>query len=118
MRSLFTFPKLFTILLSATLLTAFSSCSNEDYDLFSSISGKVVDAETSEAISGAAVMLVPGNQTVQTDASGNFQFGNLEARQYTLSIQKSGYQANRKIVDAVSGETVTVFVQLEKIPTE
>lgn len=106
------------MLLSTTLLTAFSSCSNEDYNLFSSISGKVVDAETSEAISGAAVMLVPGNQTVQTDDSGNFQFGNLEARQYTLSIQKSGYQANRKIVDAVSGETVTVFIQLEKIPTE
>ena len=93
-------------------------CSNEDYELFATINGNVVDAETSEPIANASVMIMPGNQTVQTDAAGNFYFSDLETRQYTLLVQKNEYQANRKSVNAVSGQNISVFITLEKIPTE
>ena len=49
---------------------------------------------------------------------GGFEFIDLDSGQYTLSIQKSGYQANRKIVDVITGETVNTAISLSVIPSE
>lgn len=118
MKSHFTHFKLFILTMSTILVCSLSSCTNEDYDLFSTIKGNIVDTETAEPIANASVMLIPGNQTTKTDEMGIFQFSDLDSGQYTLSVQKSGYQANRKIVNAISGESVSVFIELEKIPIE
>lgn len=89
-----------------------------DYEIYGSIKGTVVDYDTGMAIAGANIMIVPGNQTVMSDVNGSFEFLDLDSGQYTLSIQKSGYQANRKIVDVITGETVNTAISLSVIPSE
>lgn len=96
-------------------LICLSSCKPvTDYYVFSTIYGIVTDSTDGEPVSGASVMLLPGSKTQLTGQDGNFQFENLDAKQYTLSVQKTGYQTNRKIVTAISGEDIQVSIQLIK----
>lgn len=66
------------------------------------ISGSVVNAESGRPIRRAAVRLTsvtPGlSPAVTTDDTGNFQFKDLPAGQFTLSVSKAGY------LDAVYGQ--------------
>lgn len=95
----------------------FISCGS-DYtlDVFGSISGTVTDSVSGDVLSAVQVTLVPGANTVQTSSDGAFSFSSLEEGQYTISVQKEGYQANRKNVSVISGETTEVVVTLSVIP--
>ena len=112
MKTLFRF--LTGIIVPALLLW---SCA-DDYtiDVFGTISGLVTDSTTGEPISVAQVTLIPGANTIQTAADGAFSFTRLDEGQYTVSVQKDGYQANRKNVAVVSGETTNVVITLYLIP--
>lgn len=93
------------------------SCSgSDDYDLFASLYGKVTDIRSGESVSNASVMLIPSGISLQTGSDGLFSFDDLDARQYTILVQKDGYQTNRKTVTAVSGENVEINIQLTPIP--
>lgn len=100
------------------IITAFTiSCSSEnDYEIFSTINGTVTDYETGVPLANVSILISPGEITKTTDGNGNFSFDNLEAQQYNLTAQKSGYQPNRKNVTAISGETVTIQIPMTKIP--
>ena len=50
-----------------------------------------------------------------TGADGFFEFDNMDAQQYSLSAQKSGYASERKIVTGVPGETVRINITLSKL---
>lgn len=105
------------ILFFLSLIFSTFSCSDEnDYELFSTISGTVIDYETADPISNASILLSPGGITKMTDEDGCFCFENLEVQQYNLTVQKVGYQPNRKSVTAISGETVSVQITMNKIP--
>lgn len=91
-------------------------CSGDDYEIYTSIVGTVTDYDSGEPLSNAAVVLSPTHLSCQTDSSGEFVFENLDAQQYTITVQKSGFQPNRKTVDAISGERMAVSIQLTKIP--
>ncbi len=94
-----------------------SGCSNsDDYDVFATLNGSVSDYVTGEPLENASVVLSPSNQTKQTGADGVFVFDGLEAKQYTITVQKAGYQPNRKVVTAISGESVDIKIQLTQIP--
>ena len=92
--------------------------SDDDYEVFAKISGTVTDYQTGVSLANASVTLTPSGKSTQTDASGHYQFNELDAQQYTITVQKAGYQPNRKTVTAVSGETHKVDIQLTLIPTE
>lgn len=85
-------------------------------DIYGSISGKVTDVASGEPLSAAQVTLIPGANTIQTSSDGTFVFSGLEEGQYTVSVQKDGYQANRKNVTVVSGEKTEITVTLAIIP--
>lgn len=108
--------------ISETLLLLFSvillaGCSSDnDYDFFCGIKGIVTDYETGEPLQNVSVLITPGDVTKLTDKNGEFVFENLDAKQYMLTAQKSGYQPNRKNATAVSGETVEVNIPMSKIP--
>lgn len=89
-----------------------------EYNIYGNIKGVVTDYDTNQLIEGASIMIIPGNQTIMSGAEGEFEFVDLDSGQYTLSVQKSGYQANRKIVNVLTGETVSTAITLTKIPTE
>lgn len=99
------------------LLFCLSGCSNsDDYEIFAKIRGAVTDYQTGAPLENASVTLSPSGLTRQTDANGNYSFDELEAQQYTITVQKYGYQPNRKTITAVSGETQQVNIQLTVIP--
>jgi hypothetical protein len=69
-----------------------------------SISGKVTNASSGAALSGATVSGTLGTKT--TDTSGNYSFTNVANGTYTLTASKSGY-LSRNFTVTVSGAAVT-----------
>ncbi len=100
---------LFLIVASAFILT---SCTKDDYDVFSSVYGVVSDAKTGDLIPNANVVLSPSGETKVTGSDGQFIFENIDPQQYTITVQKDGYQTNRKSITAIIGEKVEVNIPL------
>jgi len=76
--------------------------------------GVVNDSETGDLISGASVVLSPGGKTKTTGTDGRYEFLDLDPQQYTITVQKTGYQTNRKTVTAVVGEKTEANIPLTK----
>lgn len=83
-------------------------------DTAATINGVVIDFEDQQPISGAYVNITPSGKSANTDSAGYFQFTNLDALQYTISVQKAGYTKNRKMVSAIAGETVNISISMQK----
>lgn len=100
----------------ATLLCFTISCSDdlEDYNVLGTISGTVVDLDTSDPIQQATVTLSPGGMNTYTGHDGVFEFRDLDARQYTVTVQKTGYATNRKTVTIIAGGVVDINLTLKK----
>lgn len=93
-----------------------SACSNDDdYEIYSTLHGRVTDYATGAPIDNAIVTLSPTSRTQQTGTDGTFTFTNLDAQTYTITVQKTGYQPNRKTVTAISGESVEANIPLSLI---
>lgn len=95
-------------------LTCFSSCEPVTYDTFGTLSGTVVEMSTGDVIAGALVTLAPSGKNTYTGVDGFFEFQDLEAQQYTLTVQATGYSTNRKTVTVIAGATEKVSINLEK----
>ncbi|MBV8284697.1 MAG: carboxypeptidase regulatory-like domain-containing protein, partial [Candidatus Eremiobacteraeota bacterium] len=81
------------------------------------LSGVVVDADTSAPVAGATITVSAPSQssTGTTDASGRFTFLTLAPDTYTVTVNKSGYQAVSEPGQIVFADTVqTVTVRLTK----
>ena len=99
-----------TILLA---LLAMVGCEPVTYDVFATICGTVVDSETMEPIEGVSVILSPSGKNAVTKADGRFEFAELDAVQYTITVQKAGYSTNLKLVNAIAGETTETTITME-----
>lgn len=95
-------------------LACFSSCEPVTYDTFGTLSGTVVEMSTGDVIAGALVTLAPSGKNTYTGVDGFFEFQDLEAQQYTLTVQATGYSTNRKTVTVIAGATEKVSITLEK----
>lgn len=96
------------------LLIATSCSKKKEYNTFCTITGSVVDNDTSDAVPGATVTLSPSGKNTYTGSDGHFEFVDLDANQYTLTVQKSGYVTNRKTVTTEAGGTINVSITLNK----
>lgn len=99
---------LFLVILSCV------ACTPIDIDMFSTISGTVVDADTTNPIEGVSVILSPTGRNAITGSDGYFEFSNLEALQYTITVQKNDYSTNRKTINAIAGETNNFTITMKK----
>ena len=99
------------------LLTIFyiASCTQPVVEVFGSISGYVVDEDSGAAIGGARVTLTPTGSSQVTSTDGEFLFDNLDAQEYTLSIQKDGYKDLSQKVSVKAGVTSSVQVAMSPI---
>ncbi len=91
-------------LFSIIIVLALASCAKTEPDIFGRIHGIVTDAESGEPIRTASVTLT-GGKTTTTGSDGRYDFGDLEAGEYTVQISKTGYQTNTKRVNVESGVT-------------
>ena len=105
--------KLLSILFVSSFL--FSGCEGYEYEVWSTVTGAVTDCLTGAPLAAVSVVLIPGSNTLQTGADGQFEFTNLEEGQYTISVQKNGYLANRKTISVISGEITKVAIQMTPI---
>lgn len=89
-----------------------SSCSKDEYDSFGSLYGVVSDTNTGDPLGNVTVTLSPGGITKLTGSNGLFEFEGLTPQQYTITVQKPGYQTNRKTLSAVVGEKVEANITM------
>ena len=103
------------ILLNCVLaIGLFNGCTKEEHNLYATIYGVVTDNDTSEPIAGASIVLSPSGKTQTSGTDGRFEFLNLDAAQYTVTVQKAGYQTNRKTVTAAAAEKTEANIPLTK----
>lgn len=100
--------------LTAFAALFFSSCVKEDINVFGGITGIVKDAQNSNPLEGVKVTITYTGASQITTSDGQFMFDNLEAIEYTLSFEKSGYLPSTQTVKVQAGETATVHVQMHR----
>jgi hypothetical protein len=101
-------------LAAALCMLAYSGCTKDTPNIYATLYGVVTDSETAEPLSGAAVTLSPGGKNRTTGDDGAFEFADLDAQQYTITVQKPDYQTNRKTVTAVAAERTEANIPLTK----
>lgn len=91
-----------------------TSCDPVTYDIFWTLSGTVIDLDSGDPVQNATVTLSPTGYNTYTGDDGHFEFIDLDANQYTVTVQKTGYVTNRKSVTAVPGGIVNINLTLQK----
>ncbi len=97
------------------LTTLWVSCNQVEYDMFSDLTVQVIDVSTQDALSGVSVSLSPSGKNAFTGSDGTCTFQSLEAIQYTVMVQKEGYQTNRKSIALNAGEPAFISVIMKSI---
>lgn len=73
------------------------------------VSGQVVDKETGEPVSGAAILIEGTDVATVTDSEGRYSLGPAPAATYTVSFIKTGYIEANVTDFAIVGGEVSVF---------
>lgn len=76
------------------------------------ISGTILDASSSQPISGATITTDPITSSKTTDSEGAFTIEGVEPGTYTVQASKTSYHTNTTIVSIVAGETASADIQL------
>lgn len=105
-------PLIFCVL---STINAFSQTTIE----YASISGKVLDETSNEALFGAKVVVQGLSKGVLVDADGNYSLTGLTSGKYTLEVRNAGYN-NMLLTDIIvkSEEKRTLDIKMQKIVTE
>ena len=103
---------LYLIIPLVEVLTITFSCTPVIYDTMGEIHGMVVREDNGHSIQGATVTLSPGLQSCSTDTTGEFLFSDCEAKQYSITVQASGFETNGKSVTVVAGKCMEVIIEL------
>lgn len=111
---LFCIPGFLLLGISCLSVCFCTGCSDDD-EIAASLYGVISDYRTGEPLENASVVLSPSGVTKQTGVDGTYCFEHLDAQQYVLTAQKTGYQTSRKSVMAVRGERIEVNIQLHQI---
>ena len=102
------------LLLIIALIALTTSCNPVSYDTFCTITGTVIDMDSGEPIQSALVTLSPSGNNTYTGYDGHFEFLDLDACQYTVTVQKTDYVTNRKTVTTIAGGVVDISLTMQK----
>lgn len=106
----------FLVMAFAMLFCFTTSCTDDfvEYDVLGGISGEVIDLDTGDPVQQATVTLSPTGMNTYTGDDGTFEFIDLDERQYTVTVQKTGYVPNRKTITTIAGRIVPIKLTLQK----
>jgi translation initiation factor 2 alpha subunit (eIF-2alpha) len=82
--------------------------------MFGTMEGTVLDIDTNKGIENVYVTLSPSNKNLMTDSDGKFTFSELDAKQYSVTVQKNDYETNIKTLNVISSETTKVIITMKK----
>lgn len=77
-----------------------------------SLTGKVIDAETNEALEGVTVSVVDSNRQAISDESGEFSFASVSPDTLHLRANRIGYQDSYGSVVVGSSQAVTIQINM------
>src|SRR5262245_16418523 len=97
-----------SVLLAAFLFVSQQNPGNQGGSI---IRGTLTDATTSDPVADARVSIGVG-QTMKTGADGRFEFRNLPAGTYTLTVSRIGYIFVRRRIDVSVNTIVETTVPL------
>jgi len=97
-------------------VAVFSSCNRDEHSMLGELRGIVSDFETGELLDGVTVTLSPGGRNQVTGNNGIFHFTDVDPQQYTITAQRSGFQTNRRTINAIANETIEVNITLTRNP--
>lgn len=106
-----------SLVMAFVMLCCFTtSCTDDfvDYNVLGGISGEVIDLDTGDPVQQATVTLSPTGMNTYTGDDGTFEFIDLDERQYTVTVQKTGYVTNRKTITTIAGRVVPIKLTLQK----
>ena len=81
---------------------------------YGSITGVVVDAEAKQPIVDAQVNIVKAEAVTFSDAKGVFSITNVPSGIHEIKVSMSGYSAEARKVQIISGRTAEVLFQLKR----
>lgn len=79
------------------------------------IEGTVYDDETNEPIQGATITTVPASVSIMTDANGKFLIKDLNAGEYTINAEATGYYNKATIVATKAGIKTTADIKMRSL---
>ncbi len=74
----------------------------------------MLDIDDNKAIENVYVTLSPSNKNAMTDSDGKFIYEELDAKQYSVTVQKNVYETNVKTVNVIASETSLVTITMKK----
>ncbi len=102
--------KRFSLLIVCLVILA--SCAKDEESVFGGIYGSIRNSETGAFVYNAEITLAPGHPSPITGTDGAYEFTNLEARQYTMTVRASGYLDDSRQVTVLPGENTQCDVLL------
>lgn len=104
--------KIETMLLAIVTIVC-CSCTEDAIETTGDIYGKVTDSQTGRVLQGVTITLTPGGLSRTTGSDGTYEYLDLEAQQYQVQAQKTGYLTNTKSVNVLVGQSITCDIRLE-----
>src|SRR5690606_26007130 len=87
-------------------------CSSVSFAQTTIIKGKIMDASDNFSLPGATLRLEQGNRYTISDANGSFEFLNVPAGTYSLTVKYMGYQSHsQQITVNGSQEQLQILLQ-------
>jgi iron complex outermembrane receptor protein len=78
--------------------------------------GRVMDAETGEALGWTALLIMELNRSAVAHEDGAFRFSNLPAGEFSLKCMRLGYQATIYKITIAPDDTVELLIELKSSP--
>ena len=79
------------------------------------ISGTVLDASSSQPISGATITTDPITSSKTTDSEGAYTIEGVEPGNYAVQASKDGYQTGTSSIKVIAGEIASADIQLSPV---
>ncbi|MEO8166854.1 MAG: carboxypeptidase-like regulatory domain-containing protein, partial [bacterium] len=81
---------------------------------YGSIAGSVMDAETNLPVAGVAITTNPPTNAIVSNSLGTFLLNNVPVSNYTISVQKTGYNKGIVNVAVIENQTANATILLSK----
>lgn len=99
------------------IVIAVACSTEEEKEKFGEISGIVFDENVGEPLSIAQITLTPGGNSTVTGSDGSFSFIEILPGNYTITVNKKGYEQDGKnTVTVVSGKRAECNIKMKRIP--